>query len=68
MELARDDAEKILQAKKLLLLGCKPEQRFDILLENYAALEEYVLALALRNKIFADDMPEDPLKNRSPQK
>ena len=58
MELARDDAEKILQAKNLLLLGCELEQRFDILLENYAALEEYVLVLALRNAIFADDTPK----------
>ena len=58
VELTRDEAENILQAKKTLLVGLELEQRFDILLENYAALEEYIIMLALRNAIFADDTPK----------
>jgi hypothetical protein len=38
-----------------LRFGIAFEQRLDILLENYAALERYILDLALRNAVFMGD-------------
>ena len=53
--LSKDEHEKLLRAKKTLLFGVALEQRLDILLENYASLERYILDLALRNAVFMGD-------------
>lgn len=53
--LSKDEHEKLLRAKKTLLFGIALEQRLDLLLENYASLERYILDLALRNAIFMGD-------------
>lgn len=54
--LSKDEHEKLLRAKKSLLFGVALEQRLDILLENYASLERYILDLALRNAVFIGDI------------
>lgn len=56
LELDEGEYEKLLRAKKLLRFGIAFEQRLDILLENYAALERYILDLALRNAVFMGDI------------
>jgi hypothetical protein len=50
--LDNNDHKKLLRAKTALRFGVGFEQRFDILLENYATLERYILDLALRNAVF----------------
>lgn len=44
-----------MSAKKTLRFGVAFEQRLDVLLENYATLERYILDLALRNAVFMGD-------------
>lgn len=53
--LSKGEHEKLLRAKKTLLFGVALEQRLDLLLENYASLERYILDLALRNAVFMGD-------------
>ena len=55
LSLDNDDYKKLLRAKTALRFGVGFEQRFDILLENYATLERYILDLALRNAVFMGD-------------
>lgn len=55
LPLDNDDHKKLLRAKTALRFGVGFEQRFDILLENYATLERYILDLALRNAVFMGD-------------
>ena len=55
LPLDNDEHTKILRAKTALRFGVGFEQRFDILLENYATLERYILDLALRNAVFMGD-------------
>lgn len=55
LSLDNDDYKKLLRAKTALRFGVGFEQRFDILLENYATLEGYILDLALRNAVFMGD-------------
>jgi hypothetical protein len=52
LPLDNDDHNRLLRAKIALRFGVGFEQRFDILLENYATLERYILDLALRNAVF----------------
>lgn len=53
--LRKEEHEALLRAKKALRFGVAFEQRLDILLENYATLERYILDLALRNAVFMGD-------------
>jgi hypothetical protein len=55
LPLDNDDHKRLLRAKTALRFGVGFEQRFDILLENYATLERYILDLALRNAVFIGD-------------
>lgn len=55
LPLDKDEHENLLRARKTLLFGVALEQRLDILLENYASLERYILDLALRNAVFMGD-------------
>jgi hypothetical protein len=55
LPLSKGEHEKLLSAKRTLRFGVAFEQRLDILLENYATLERYILDLALRNAVFMGD-------------
>ena len=59
--LRKEEHEALLRAKKALRFGVAFEQRFDILLENYATLERYILDLALRNAVFMGETTRDRL-------
>ena len=50
--LPEDQFHALLKARKVILFGLLCEQRLDLLLENYAELEKYLLNLALQNSIF----------------
>ena len=55
LPLDTDEHKRLISAKTTLRFGVGFEQRFDILLENYATLERYILDLALRNAVFMGD-------------
>lgn len=53
-EIDDKEFEKFVRANELLTFGLAFEQRFNIVLENFAELERFLLDAALRDAIFSD--------------
>lgn len=54
-ELPLSSYQELLECRKSLRFGLLFEQRLDMLLENYVALEKFILDLTLVNVVFAGD-------------